>query len=545
MAAVLTAWAALAGRAAPREQTGPEDSRPTLLVIVVVDQMRADYVEQFSRDWTGGLKRLLDHGARFTEAAYPYLNTVTCVGHATISTGTFPHTHGMVLNEWWDRDTAQVVSCTEDPGVSLVTYGPPLRGGDSAHRLMVPTLTDRLREQLPHPPRIVTLSLKDRTAITLAGHAGDAVTWLDDAYTWATSSAFAPAPVPWVQRFVETHRIEDDFHSVWSRALEADAYQFDDAGAGEGPPKGWGPTFPHPLAGDGSGTERDFYERWRRSPFSDAYLGRLAEAAVDALKLGQGPGLDFLGVSLSALDLVGHRFGPRSQEIQDVLVGVDRTLGRLFDHLDRSVGRDHYVVGLTADHGVAPIPEQMTARGVSAGRVSLRRLRQRVDEVLEPRLGEGSRVAAVNYTDVYFARGVYDRIKTRPDLMREVLAALAREPGVAAVYTSDEVREAGVTATDRLLRAAAFGYCPGRSGDIIVVPGPYWTMSGDPTTHGSANAYDQRVPLFLMGAGIRPGTYADPVTPADLAPTLARLAGVALPGSEGRALAEALAKTPE
>ncbi len=541
--AAVVALVALAVTASPRAHARQNDAapaRPKLLVMLVVDQMRGDYIDRYGGQWTGGLRRLADEGAWFREAGYPYLNTVTCAGHATIGTGSLPRTHGLALNEWWDRTAGREVTCTADPNAPLVSYGTPAKGGDSSWRLEVPTLADALRAQLDPAPRVVTVSLKARAAIMLAGHGGTAVTWMDG-NDWVTSTAFADAPVPFVQRFVTANPVAAELGEVWTRALDASAYLFADDGLGERPLRGWGPTFPHPLAGDGTGTDADRWERWRRSPYSDAYLGRLAEAAIDALKLGQGPGLDYLGVSFSALDLVGHRFGPRSQEVQDMLVGLDRTVGHLLDHLDRTVGRGRYVVAFSADHGVAPIPEQMAALGLSAGRVDLRHMASRVEEVLQPWLGPGRHLAATNYTDLYFAPGVYDRLRARPDAMRAVLAAIRAEPGIWKVYRSEELQSADASAaSDLLMRAAAESYVPDRSGDLLVVPRPYWILSSDATTHGSANWYDQHVPLVLMGAGVRPGQYLTRASPADVAPTLAFLAGVTLARPDGRVLSEAL-----
>jgi len=547
-AALLVVASATALLGAPPVQPARETPRPALIVVLVVDQMRADYVDRYAHQWSHGLRRLLSGGASFGQAAYPYMNTVTCAGHATIATGAYPRAHGMILNEWWDRPTGTGVACTTDPAARPVPYDAPAgaqapdAGGDSAWRLRVPTLADELRAQLSLAPRIVSFSLKARSAIMLAGHRADAVTWLDDADRWVTSTAFASGPVPFVQRFVAANPVARDFDKVWTRALDERAYLFEDAGVGERPPVGWSTTFPHPLAGDnGGGSAADQYTRWERSPFSDAYLGRLAEAAVDELGLGQGSGLDYLGVSFSALDRVGHPFGPTSHEVQDTLVGVDRTIGRLLDHLDRAVGPGRYVVALSADHGVSPIPEQMLAQGLSAGRIATREVVRQVEEVLEPWLGPGPHVAAIRYTDLYFRPGVYARLRDMPSALNAVIKAIRAMPGVWRVYRSEDMRDANAAiSNDPILRAVALSHDPDRSGDLLVVPQPYWINSADAATHGTASLYDRHVPVVLYGAGIRPGEYLQPATPADIAPTLAFLAGVTLAAPDGRVLAEAL-----
>jgi hypothetical protein len=195
--------------------------RPRLVVVLVVDQMRADYVEKYRAQWKGGLARLVNEGAWFREAAYPYLNTFTCVGHATISTGTFPATHGLVGNAWFDRREGKSVACTEDASMPLIGYQRATEGGNSPARLAVPTFSDELRVQTSPLPRVVTFSLKDRTAITLAGHRADAVTWLSAGdRTWVTSSFYTKVPVPFVQRFTDRQPVDDELGKVWERSLE-------------------------------------------------------------------------------------------------------------------------------------------------------------------------------------------------------------------------------------------------------------------------------------------------------------------------------------
>jgi arylsulfatase A-like enzyme len=519
---------------------------PRLVVILVVDQMRADYVDRFGPHWTGGLRRLLDEGAWFREAAYPYMTTVTCVGHSTIVTGSLPRTHGIVANQWWDRASAAPVKCESDTNESLVSYGAPVKGGTSARNLMVPALPDELRLQSAAAPRIVTASIKSYTATMMAGRMADAAVWFDvGAHALVTSSAFAREPVPFVARFVKTHPIEAGAASDWRKLLPESEYQYTDDGPGEKPPAPWTNRFPHAFRGTGGPTGDDFYSRWVESPFSDAYLGQFAEAALDELKLGQGRGTDYLAISFSALDEVGHYFGPRSHEVQDVLVRLDRTLGSLLAHLDRSVGRGRYVVALTADHGVSPIPEQVASFGLPAGRIPAADLTARLEKALEPALGPGRKVARLISGNVYFEPGIFAKLQASPEVMNAAISSLQSAPGVLRVLRSDDLTRSSAGAGDRIVRAAAAGFFPGRSGDLIIVPRPYWVLgSADPTSHGSPWAYDQRVPLALYGQGIRRGQYFGASAPVDIAPTLAFLCGVTLPAPDGRILSEALLPTP-
>ena len=524
----------------PRPRTAPPP-RPKLLVLLSVDQLRADYATMYGDRWTAGLRRLYDQGASFPLAAFPYQNTVTCAGHATIGTGAFPATHGLPINGWWDREARKVVACTDDADVISVPYrGTGTRPSHSAHFLKVPTFADELRAQSAARPRVVSLSLKPRSAIMMAGHAADLMLWYGGAQGWSSSTAFAAAPVPFVKAFIDANPIERDAGAAWTRTLPDSAYRFADEGPGEDPPSGWSATFPHVLPGSPGQPAPGFYETWPLTPLADVQLGQLAAEAMRGFGLGKGPGTDFLAVSFSTLDYTGHAFGPHSHEVQDVLFRLDRTIGTLLDAIDRLVGRDHYIVALTGDHGVAPLPEHLETVGLEGGRVPAKELIAKVNAALAPFLGEGSHVARLIYTDLYLADGVYDRIRDNGDALRAVSSAVLTVPAIARVVRGEDLPARRGDA-DPLVRAAALSYVPGRSGDLVVIPNPYWQNSTTGTTHGTAYAYDQRVPVVLAGAGIAPGTYLVAATPADIVTTFAWLTGVTLPRADGRVLVEALA----
>ena len=521
-----------------------EPRRPKLVVVLVVDQMRADYIDKFQHQWKDGLQRMVTQGAWWRLAAYPYLNTWTCAGHATIATGSFPASHGVTHNNWWDRASSRLARCTEDAGMSSIGYGSPVEGGHSSRHLTLPTLGDELRSQLTSASRVVTLSLKVGSAIMLAGRRADAVVWLDRrSSTWTTSTFYAKVPVPFVQQFTAANPVERDLDKSWTRMLPHGDYLYGDAGIGEQPSAGWNSTFPHPLhdASDAQFDEPDatFYTRWQRSPFSDESLGQMASAAVEALALGRGPGIDFLGVGFSALDLAGHDFGPHSHEVQDLLVRLDATIGTLLTELDRLVGPESYVVALTADHGVSPLPERSAQLGLDAGRIAARDVAQRVDDALVSMLGPGPHVARLEYSDLYFLPGVYEKLVADPRAMQAAIDAIRVDPGVWRVLRSDDLSERRLTA-DPVVRAVSLSYYPGRSGDLIVVPRPYWVPSNPATMHGTLHQYDRRVPVILFGNGIRRGEYFQPASPADIAPTLAFLCGITLAKPDGRVLVEAL-----
>jgi hypothetical protein len=509
-------------------------ARPTLLVLIVVDQMRADYLSRFGPRWTAGLRRLLDEGAVFEQAYYPYLNTVTCAGHATLATGAWPESHGIIMNQWYDRELAAQRACTADPSVTTFTYGGPATGsGHSAAALRRPTLAERLSRRWRRS-RAVTLSLKPRSAIMMAGRTATSVTWWGGS-GWQSSTAFG-SPRPEIASFIERHPVAADRASTWDRLLPDTAYSGTDSGVGERPPPGWTPLFPHPLAG---GDEGRFLPLWEESPFSDAYLGAMAGAAVRDFKLGQRGVVDFLGVSFSANDLVGHSFGPDSHEVQDVLARLDQTLGRLLQVLDREVGRRQYALALSADHGVATVPEVRRA-DVTSGRVPLGLVRTTVERALAP-LGAGPHVARVEYTQIYLTPA--SRARLNAETAAPAIAALRAIPGVAGALWVGALDAPDPTIPPALMNAIRASHVPDRSGDLVVVPAPHWIFvvgsnpaGGDGTTHGSPHPYDQHVPVVFLGASFAAGRYAERVSPADVAPTLAATVGMPVPGVEGRVL---------
>ena len=516
-------------------QTGPRQARPKLVVIVVADQMRADYLVRYGGLFEKGLKRLTTDGAWFQNAAYPYMATLTCVGHTTIGTGTLPFHHGIMQNSWYDRAANRNVTCTEDPDTTEIAYGAAAGIGDSAHRMLRPSLAETMKKTAK--ARVVTISLKARSAIGLAGHDADAVIWLDERGAWQTSSAYTKEPLGWVASFVRANPIDADAGKTWERALPANRYDGTDDARGERGPRGWTGTFPHQL---GAAGDLAFYTQWTTSPFADEYLATFAEGAIDALHLGKGDGTDFLGVSFSTLDLIGHAYGPRSHEIQDELIRLDRTLGRLLDTLDAKVGAGNYVLALSADHGVADVPEQ-TADG---GHVLSNVTTGAIDAVLKgASYGDGPFVAAALGTEIYLKPGVYDRLQRDAKTLAALRDAMGKLSGVARVLTARELAPASArTSKDPQIRAAALSYVPGRSGDLFVIPKPNWIMGASVTTHGTLNTYDQRVPIVLYGAGIQAGVRPEPATPADIAPTLAAVAGVTLKSVDGKVLTPALKK---
>jgi predicted AlkP superfamily pyrophosphatase or phosphodiesterase len=511
-------------------------ARPKLVVFIVVDQMRADYLVRYAGLLQHGLKRLTTQGAWYTHAAYPYFSTLTCVGHSSIGTGALPYRHGMIGNQWYDRTTGKAVNCNSDPDSTDVTYGPmSATPGDSAKNMMVPALADVMGKTLHS--RVATMSMKARSAIGLAGHKGDFVTWFGDRSVWETSSVFAKAPVPWFVAFLKGNPPARDAGKTWERTLPADRYEGEDDAPGERGAGGWGAKFPHPM---GAAGDAAYYAHWTQSPYLDDFLGEMAVAAVNEMRLGTENRSDFLGVSFSSLDSVGHGFGPRSHEIQDMLVRLDVTIGKLLDHLDKKVGAGNYVVAMSSDHGVMDLPEQHPG----GGRQSAAAVRAALDGAIAPAFGgDTSFIAAISGADIYLKPGIYDRLQKDTATLRAVQAAVMALPGVSRVLTSDEISTPEARRSpDPQLRAVALSYFPGRSGDLTVVVKENWIMPAIGTTHGTLYDYDSRVPVILYGAGIQPGIREEAATPLDLAITIASLVGVELPSPDGQVLTGALKK---
>jgi predicted AlkP superfamily pyrophosphatase or phosphodiesterase len=537
MASLILVAAIAPNAQAPRPVAPAAAIKPKLVVLISVDQMRGDYIDRFRHQWSKGLHRLVTDGAWFRQADYPYYTTVTCAGHASIGTGTVPAVHGMVANSWATQNNSRIVSCTDDESQKLISYGAPVSGvAHSAANLMSPTLADEMRTQSWPAPRVIGISLKARSAINLSGHRPDAVIWLDERDGgWVTSTAFAKATAPFFADYLAKHPMSEQLGRTWDRAMPKERYLFEYSREFRRRTPHVTTEFPHITKGRGEEVGGAITDAWEASPYSDAYLNGLAFSAIDALKLGRGAGTDFLGISFSALDLTGHSYGPGSHEVQDVLIGLDAQLGLLLDKLDRDLGAGNYVIALSSDHGVSPIPERLKADGFDAGRIDTVALGRAIDAVLAREVGPGAYRTRVLNSDIYFNDGVYLKLTQNPVAMEAVLATIRKADGVSQVIRKEEL-----AATNPLTRQSFLSHYEGRSGEIKIVGRAYWITSTSTTTHGTGHRYDTRVPVILYGFGVKKGEYLGQAAPIDLAPTLALLTGVTLPDAMGRVLTEAL-----
>jgi arylsulfatase A-like enzyme len=516
--------------------------RPRLVVMLVMDQFPVEYIELYGHQWTRGLRRLVDESAFFTEAAYPYGRTATCAGHGTIGTGTFPQRHGLVGNQWYDRELDKRVTCEEDADVEPVVLG----GGrteerHSAKYLKIPAFADELRRQSARPPAIVSVSEKARSAIGLGGHGGPGtvILWKSAGKVWSSSTAFTSTPWPDAADYVQRNPITNDYGRVWTKLLPESLYRFADDDPAEPTPAPWGRTFPHTLHSPDGMNDSVFASAWGRSPWSDSFVIDYAIHLLRTRELGKRPGTDMLAVSLGALDQLGHQYGPRSHEVQDLLARADVAIGRLLDTLDHEVGAGRYTVAFSADHGVARIPEQVVAEGGQAGRLGS--ISQVATGLLQWTLGPGKHVGLGDGSELALTPAALARLREQPEVKALLMSALAASPGAAKVFDREMLSGTDPT-PDPDLTAWRLSFVPDRSGDFAVVMKPGWVYDNLGANHGSQNPYDQRVPVALFGAGIRKGRYTTAATPADIAPTLASLAGISLPEAQGRVLTEALVR---
>ena len=522
IASVITLVGALWSCAPP---PGPPVDVPALVVLIVVDQMRADYLQRFDAEWRGGFRRLLDGGRVYTQVELDYALTETASGHATLASGRFPRSHSVAGNKWYDRALGKIVESVEDPEWPLLGGELP---GRSARHLRGTTLAGWMLERWPDA-RTVAISRKDRSAIWLAGGRGPHIYWFDTTLGAATSStAFGDA----LPAFVEDFNREVDVRSwagrVWESRLEPGrpypGVREDDF-EGENATR-LGRTFPHRLPDDPDTA----VQRAVLTPFMDEWVLELAGRAVDALELGADGTPDLLALSLGATDEIGHLFGPHSVELADQLLRLDVLLGRFLADLADRVGGERMLIVLSADHGVPPVPEESRRQGHRDARfVDMEALARGIDADLGERFGAGRYAPGVRPWRLWLdhallaERGV-DLAEARA-LARELAL---RTPGVARAFLPPELEPEPEATDDPWLKRARRSYVPDRVGDLLLVPQPYAVPYDaiDVTNHISPHPYDNRVPLIIAGARIRAGVDATPVRTVDVAPTLAGLLGL-------------------
>jgi len=506
---------------APMEQTAvfPADG-PRLIMLIAVDQLSEDYLVRFRPVLDGGLAWLLDNGVVFGDAHHDHANTVTGAGHATLSTGCYPRHSGIIENQWYDRETGALVYCVQGQ-----------RYRRSPVNLEVTSIGDWLKDMDP-AAKVWSASGKDRSAILLGGHQADAALWYGGG-DWVTTGYYEEPE--WLETFNERRWLERYFGSLWEPLPVAPETldQLDIVLLDEGI---YQRDFPYAFGGKSLEPDSSFYSAILSSPFSDMYLAELARTMIEEEDLGGDAHPDLLGLSFSALDYVGHEFGPNSREVLDTIMRLDRTLAGLFTFIDERVGLDNVIIGLSADHGVAPVPAYRLARGEWADRVDMGAIAcfQRAGLTLKERYGDYDwlRVGLYLDDDAIASAGL-----ERATVEHDVVELLSRCPDVQHVWTREELEATPPGTPDgddesSYRQLYANGYYPDRSPDFQVQYVPYHldTMARG-TTHGSAYPYDTWVPLIVVAPGIAPHRVDERVSTTDLAPTLAGLVGIIAPAT--------------
>lgn len=527
----------------PEEPDEPFTGKPRLAVLLVFDQFRGDYLIRWERLLgNDGFRRLARRGAWFLNCHYPYAHTVTGPGHASLGNGCSPAAHGIVGNEWFDRAAGVKVYCATTERYQPV---PPLtkpkkgKGAGSPDRLLAPTVAESLKEATGGRGRVVSLSLKDRSAILPVGRGADACYWIDPvAGTFVTSTFYRDTVHPWVEAYNRMRPAERWFGRDWLRlrpGLNYALYSGPDDVFGEGNGAAQGRTFPHPMRGGEQRPGERFFTALYTSPFGNDVLLGLVERAIIAEQLGKDDVPDLLCVSFSSNDPVGHAWGPDSQEVLDTTLRSDRQVAQLLAMLDAEVGRGRYTIALSSDHGVGPLPEVARVTHPEARRVDPAGLKKNAEAFLDRTFGApGGKTSWFQETSpgFYLNPLAMRARKLTPSVVEAALAGWFREqPDVEAACTRTELLD-GVSAGDDLGGRLLKSFHPARSGDVFVVLKPYRLPSaplGTGTGHGTPHSYDTHVPLIVYGPGVVPGVRENLVTPQAAAAILTHALNVPPP----------------
>ncbi|MGB5705441.1 MAG: alkaline phosphatase family protein [Arenicellales bacterium] len=534
--------------------------KPKLVLQITVDQLRGDLpTRYYDRLGEGGFRYLWENGLVYGNAHHAHANTETIVGHATLATGTHPSIHGMIGNIWFDRETGYTTYNIEDPDYRLLTEGADVdedaeidptqkaarSEGRSPASILVTTFSDELRSANGGQSKVFGVSVKDRGAISLAGHSGKAFWFSKASGQFVTSNYYYDEYPQWVKDWNDLNIPQNYAESTWALLNESSSYIFADTDdrPWELDLGGFGRTFPHAY---GKGDGKYYTTMLTASPAGDAITLDFAKALVEAEQLGQDEVTDYLSISFSSTDYVGHLFGPSSLEGEDNILRLDRTLAELLRFIDEKVGMGNTLVVLSADHGGPDSPGYLNSLGIPAGYVepdswdtapAIERLKNEFGI-------EGKIMETYNHPYLFFSEEVTNNGSIDKAALEQAVAReLATFPGVSIAVGSSALREGNVPDT-ALHRAVLNNFHPKRSGDIYVVFEPNWFINDFDglmvaVTHGSPWPYDTWVPVVFAGAGVQPGKVVRKIHTVDIAPTLSAYLGAKPPsGSAGTVLQE-------
>ncbi len=529
-----------------------DSDRPKLVLQITVDQLRGDMPLRYrDRLGEGGFRYLLEEGTHFANAHYRYANTETAVGHATLATGADPSRHGMIANDWIDATTGAFVYNTEDERHHILGSKPKPHQGVSPRNLLSSTLGDELVVHTGGRSRVFSVSVKDRGAILPGGHVGKAFWFSKSSGDFVTSSYYYHDYPAWVKAWNATRPADRYKGQSWDLIADRSTYlagEIDDRPyEADLPPMGR--TFPHPL-----GDDKYLYLRLSLTPMGDELTLEFAKALIENEQVGQQNATDFMAISFSATDYVGHMFGPSSLESEDNLLRLDRILAQLFAFVDETVGLENTLIVLSADHGAPEAPEYMASLGLETGRFPFDYFRKPgpLTEALKQRFGRGDLIATHSHPYLYLDLEVIRAAGLEVEEVERFLAAeLIKIPGIAYALTRSDLLE-GRIADAPIQNQIRRNFHPGRSGNIHLVPEQYWFLhsteeaeqmglEGIAAIHGSPWVYDTYVPIFFAGKGIPRSTVHRRVGPQDIAATIAATLGIKPPsGSVGTPLLEVM-----
>ena len=512
--------------------------KPKLVVGIVVDQMRYDFLYRYAGKYSsGGFKRLMNEGFNCRNNHYDYAPTVTAAGHAAIFTGSIPAIDGIIGNEWFNQKTGKSVYCVED--TSVRTVGSDSKAGlMSPKNLLVSTITDQLRIANNFQSKTIGIALKDRGSILPAGHTANGAYWFDSKNGSFITSTFYMNDLPqWVKDFNALKMPQKYMAEGWKTLLPIEQYTestadnqlYESKLSGEKTP-----TFPHELAAQ-SGV--NLLEVIRTTPFGNTLTKDFALAAIKNENLGKSPKTDFLTVSFSSTDYVGHSFGPNSIESEDTYLRLDKDIAEILTTLDNTLGKDNYLVFLSADHGVADVPGFWQSQKLPSGVFNTSDSMKEIKSALKIDFGEGEFIRAIDNSQIYLNENIMREKKISYAQIHEVVRqTLLKREDVADVIDLHNL--ANSTLPEYQIKYVKNGLNPRRSGDIMIVLNPSWfegRMQG--TTHGSLYRYDTHVPLLFYGWKVKTGETTIRTNISDIAPTVADFLNILEPnGSIGNVI---------
>ena len=520
-------------------------ARPKLVVGIVVDQMRWDYLYRYYDMYgNGGFRRLLNEGFSCENTYINYLPSTTAVGHTCIYTGSVPSITGIAGNEWTEQSTGAHVYCTDDSSVQSVGVPSSTDGKMSPHNLLVSTITDELRMATQFRSRVVGISLKDRAAILPAGHMANAAFWLDDDSGNFISSTYYMEKLPdAVMKFNAEKNIEKCTRADWNTLYPIKNYIQSDSDnkSYEGIlPGEKAPVFPHDIKTAYLKNRTSF----RSTPFGNSLTLDFAKTVIEAYQMGQGPATDFLTINCASTDYVGHLFGPNSIEEEDVFLRLDLDLASFFTTLDSKLGKGNYLVFLTADHGVANAVGYSKENRIPSDFYVSNSILANLEQLIQQKLGYSKVIRSGTNYQINFDLDRIAGYNADFSLIKQlVVDYLKKQPGVSYAVDMERIVDAAIPEPVKTM--IINGYNFKRSGQVQVVFQPAWLESyaQKGTTHGTWNPYDTHIPLVFMGWDIRPGATASIVHMTDIAPTLATLLHIQAPnGNIGMPIADLLKK---